>query len=779
MLFNKKLDKKDKTKKGFTLVELLTVIVVITLISGIGIITYLKTINNSKSKATLLAINNIKEAAYLYSKEGTDEIEWVNSYDQYGKESGKYACVSVQQLINKGYFKDNFLDKEIYKNSNIDKKTFIKVSMGTNNDNLKVVVNKSDNTKDKCIGSAINGDLFHLKLDKLERYTDTIKLKVSSKDNDITPKNYIVSIDGKQEEKQSISGEVTFDNLTNSTLYKIKACMTTEDNNYYCDSFDISTKDFIKPKFTIDPRWSKEKTINITYNDKNIFGDGSHYFTSEVSGKVKSGNIYSCDKEYSTCNSTTTNEIVSDGYYKLGESNKEISFTTTDNIDRGVSKKLTAIIKDPTKNSDESSGTVNKIDRVPPTCQILNAPSGWVGKNFELKSSCSDSGSGCFKNSYVAKVSTSNKQTITVSDKVGNTSTCSAYVMVDTTPPTCNVSVDGGVKGNQINNTNEYWYKEGTSSSNPVKVTIGCNDENGCEQDSVSGGSFYTDDEHKYSKEIKDKFGNTTTCSGTIKIDTKKPSCTNSGGSSDWTNTDVTIKGICNDNGGSGCVKKNNDSYDNDGTVSKTIRNEGEHTNLSPGTVYDKAGNSTLCKSDRIVKIDKTKPTCTVSSSNSNWTKNNVKVTGTCSDDKSDCVKKTISVTKKSTMNDDVSPGTVYDKAGNKTPCDTKRVKIDKTPPRIGKIYRATSKPTSGNGKTACKDASNSSYYYYFEISDNDSGLKKGKFKWSTTSSPNAGNPTSRSGKSHWECIGTSASSVGNLKLTYEICDVAGNCIKK
>ena len=119
----KKIKNIFKTKKGFTLVELLAVIVVIILISGVGIITYLKTINNSKSKATLLAINNIKEAAYLYSKEGTDEIEWVNSYDKKGKESGKYACVSVQQLINKGYFKDNFLDKEIYKNSNIDKKS--------------------------------------------------------------------------------------------------------------------------------------------------------------------------------------------------------------------------------------------------------------------------------------------------------------------------------------------------------------------------------------------------------------------------------------------------------------------------------------------------------------------------------------------------------------------------------------------------------------------------------------------------------------------------------
>ena len=529
----KKIKNIFKGKKGFTLVELLAVIVVITLISGVGIITYLKTINNSKSKATLLAINNIKEAAYLYSKEGTDEIEWVNSYDQYGKESGKYACVSVQQLINKGYFKDNFLDKEIYKNSNIDKKTFIKVSMGTNNDNLKVVVNKSDNTKDKCIGSAINGDLFHLKLDKLERYTDTIKLKVSSKDNDITPKNYIVSIDGKQEEKQSISGEVTFDNLTNSTLYKIKACMTTEDNNYYCDSFDISTKDFIKPKFTIDPRWSKEKTINITYNDKNIFGDGSHYFTSEVSGKVKSGNIYSCDKEYSTCNSTTTNEIVSDGYYKLGESNKEISFTTTDNIDRGVSKKLTAIIKDPTKNSDESSGTVNKIDNIAPICNASSSNSNWTNKAVTISSTCYDgNGSGCEKTIFTKKIN---------NEFVGNAS---------------------------------------------IEVT-------------------------------------------------------------------------------------------------------------------DNAGNSSTCKAP--VMIDKTAPTCTVSSSNSNWTNQDVTVTGTCSDSKSDCKAKTISVTKKSNIDDDVSPGTVYDNAGNKTQCGTTRVRIDKTPP-IAKIghdadnYKLTNESTDSGG---------------------------------------------------------------------------------
>ena len=533
MLFNKKLDKKDKTKKGFTLVELLAVIVVITLISSVGIITYLKTINNSKSKATLLAINNIKEAAYLYSKEGTDEIEWVNSYGKDGKESGKYACVSVQQLINKGYFNDNFFDKEIYKNSKIDKNTFIEVSMGTNNDNLKVVVNKNYNTKDKCIGSAINGNLFHLRLgNDSKSYTDTIKLKVSSKDNDIIPKNYIVSIDDVSKKEESTTGEVTFKKLTNSTSYKIKACMITENGNYYCDYFSILTKDFIKPKFNIDSGWQKAKTININYDDTPIYGQkGSHYFTSEVSGEVKKGTVYRCNDDYSVCSSNSDGIVESDKNYKLN--GKEVSFTTTDNIENKVSKKLTAIIEDPTNNSGENSGTVNKIDNIAPICNA--------------------------------------------------------------------------------------------SSSN-----------------------------------------------------------------SSWTNQAVTISSTCEDGNGSGCKK----------TIFTKKINE-EFVGNASIEVTDKAGNSSTCKTP--VMIDKTKPTCTVSSSNSNWTNQDVTVTGTCSDSKSDCKAETISVTKKSNIDDDVSPGTVYDNAGNKTQCGTTRVRIDKTPP-IAKIghdadnYKLTNESTDSGG---------------------------------------------------------------------------------
>ena len=529
----KKIKNIFKGKKGFTLVELLAVIVVITLISSVGIITYLKTINNSKSKATLLAINNVKEAAYLYSKEGTDEIEWVNSYDENGKESGKYACVSVQQLINKGYFKDNFLDKEIYKNSKINKKTFIEVSMGTNNDNLKVVVNKNDDTEDKCIGSAINGNLFHLKLgNDSKSYTDTIKLNVSKKDTNKVVKNYTVSIDGGVEE-ESTTGKVIFTNLKNSTSHEIKACMIDQYNNYYCDYFAISTKDFIKPEFTIDPAgWRKEKTINIKYDDTNIWGkNGSHYFTSEVNGTINNGTVYRCNDDYSVCSSNSDGIVEFGKNYKLN--GKEVSFTTTDNIENKVSKKLTAIITDPTNNFGENSGTVNKIDNIAPICNA--------------------------------------------------------------------------------------------SSSN-----------------------------------------------------------------SSWTNQAVTISSTCDDGNGSGCKKT---------IFTKKI--DEEFVGNASIEVIDKAGNISTCKAP--VMIDKTVPTCTVSSSNSKWTNQDVTVTGTCSDSKSDCKAKTISVTKNSNIDDDVSPGTVYDNAGNKTQCGTTRVKIDKTPP-VAKIghdddnYTLTDESTDSGG---------------------------------------------------------------------------------
>lgn len=95
---NKKVD------KGFTLVELLAVVGIVSVILGIAGYFAINTINKSKKESDALAINNIKKTASVYSEEYPNNVIWNDSGD------GKIACVPVEMLINKGYVKRDDVD---------------------------------------------------------------------------------------------------------------------------------------------------------------------------------------------------------------------------------------------------------------------------------------------------------------------------------------------------------------------------------------------------------------------------------------------------------------------------------------------------------------------------------------------------------------------------------------------------------------------------------------------------------------------------------------------
>lgn len=96
--------------KGFTLVELLATVGIIAVVFGLATYFALNTINKSKSEADVIAMNNIKRIASVYSEEYPENVIW-----QDGEDGSKKTCVPVEMLVNKGYLK-----KKDIKNVNLE-----------------------------------------------------------------------------------------------------------------------------------------------------------------------------------------------------------------------------------------------------------------------------------------------------------------------------------------------------------------------------------------------------------------------------------------------------------------------------------------------------------------------------------------------------------------------------------------------------------------------------------------------------------------------------------
>ena len=106
-----------KNKKGFTLIELIMVIVVIGIVAMIAIQSVTKRIVDSKERAYNIEVNNIKSAAKKYMLEN-------QKVDEYHLNT---LCINISTLQNKGY-----LEKGNIRNPKTDEiidplKNFVKI----------------------------------------------------------------------------------------------------------------------------------------------------------------------------------------------------------------------------------------------------------------------------------------------------------------------------------------------------------------------------------------------------------------------------------------------------------------------------------------------------------------------------------------------------------------------------------------------------------------------------------------------------------------------------
>ena len=269
------------------------------------------------------------------------------------------------------------------------------------------------------------------------------------------------------------------------------------------------------------------------------------------------------------------------------------------------------------------------IDKTAPTCGleevkidgnwIQNSNSiDWTNKDREIRISCNDGiGTGC---TSVTKKFTANNNTIlangtiVIKDKAGNSANCSVKVNIDKIAPTC---------GTVETNNNEIWTSDINWTNKDREIRISCQDqESGCiktcenstNPDCTKQNKIFKTEQNTTLENgqiaIKDKAGNTTTCSVPVNIDKESPICgeatvSHQGIYTKWTENIGWTKGernvalSCLTNNGSPCY---NDTYygqykdANTAITTKKI------------TIADQAGNTTTCPVD--VYLDNKLPTC-------------------------------------------------------------------------------------------------------------------------------------------------------------------------
>ena len=337
-------------KKGYTLIELLAVILIIGLVLGFSTYGIINAFNTSKNKSLTISINSIKESAETYATEKNDDSSyWLDITDK----ENKYFCITIEELMNKG-----LLDKK----ANIESKDFDIHSYVLVKKNKVTMVNSKAEilTKDKansddykvCMGNIVNEKVTdYPKLDNGTSYTDEIHVQFTDANTNPSSTMYdkiCMYGDSSANIKETgvIEGNTCkLQGLKQNEKYYLRVCMKTSRESYLCSNTESrSTLQVKKPTYTFSPN-----TLTIKYNNANINGEAKYYFKSTIKGTsnidVKrctlSNNIFTCD------GNTTT--IEKDTWYQSSSNQINISYTITGKA------KVTARTVDKSNNYSEST----------------------------------------------------------------------------------------------------------------------------------------------------------------------------------------------------------------------------------------------------------------------------------------------------------------------------------------------------------------------------------------------------------------------------------------
>ena len=239
--------------KGYTLIELLGVIVILAIIALIVIPTILNVVDESRKNAFKDSVLSASNAIEYYMYE--------NKKNEFPTEG-----IDVTELN----LKDNFISGKFKKNKNGEIEVyFIK-------DENYCANGKLTNLKIASIDECYKVDITESQIDLSKYYllstTSTITVRVEEGlgfDKESGIKEYRVRINGEEKIIKEKSGEVTFNNLIHDKEYKVEIIIVNGNDINKTIEDKIKTKIINVPTYTVEPTGdAQSKKVTIDYKDE-------------------------------------------------------------------------------------------------------------------------------------------------------------------------------------------------------------------------------------------------------------------------------------------------------------------------------------------------------------------------------------------------------------------------------------------------------------------------------------------------------------------------------
>ena len=177
-----------KKNKGFTLVELLAVLIVLVIVFSITLYVYSGFQKESKQTISKIEVAELVNAGTAYYKEFGDTDNYKSYKD---KNNQVYSCVSVKSLVDMGYYKP---DVE-FANSGLSKeKSVVKIVQKSNGViSYELIEDFTKNSSD-CVGVEYSGSISETTSLDVDNTNSDVSLKASILKNPSDDDSYILTL---------------------------------------------------------------------------------------------------------------------------------------------------------------------------------------------------------------------------------------------------------------------------------------------------------------------------------------------------------------------------------------------------------------------------------------------------------------------------------------------------------------------------------------------------------------------------------------------------------